>query len=130
MLRNFEVRGAVEVHCAGSTLDLHNDFGLQTLHYDLPARSLVLVWAPLDGRNAPVELRLDGVISLKMMPRDDALPMEDDDCLSLLGFVTPDMEGTDAYLDDASVDDTCHLLLAFEGGWSLKAFADRAAFNF
>jgi hypothetical protein len=132
MERNFEILVGFELRCDGQIFDLHNDFDFQTYAFDVGERSLVLTWSARDPArtNAPLTVRFEEVSFITVCPRDPNAPIEDDACVSLIGFLPPDIDMKGSHVDEGAITAKDHMVFEFESDWSLRVFADRARMSF
>jgi len=111
-------------------LDLHNNFDFKAIEYNVDKRVIRLLWAKTPGEWVPeksprtITLEFLGVKRFKMNARDPNIPFTEDDCLSTIGFLPPDMwDYMDSYSPHKpSAEDD--LLMDFMSGAVLKIKAE------
>lgn len=91
--KNFRIDDSIYIVTEGHSFDLHNNYDFCGFAFDVVQRSLVLSWEKTKGdwgqaADPPtVALRIHGVRSLEVTPRDPKTPFSEDDCLQDISFV-------------------------------------------
>jgi hypothetical protein len=113
-------------------LDLHNNFDFKAIEYSIDKRVIRLFWGKNSGEWVPEEnprtitLEFHGVMRFKMNDRDPSIPFSEDDCLSTMGFLPPEMwDYMDGYSPHKPSDED-DLLMDFMSGAALKIKAESA----
>ena len=130
-LENFTVsEDNIGLKIGDMNLDLHNNFDFQAIEYSIDKREIRLSWKRNSGDWVPkkdprrIELVFHGVARFKMRGRNPDIPFSEDDCLSTIGFLPPDMwEHIDGYSPHQPTADD-DLLMDFMSGAALKIRAE------
>ena len=133
MLENFRL-GAdyISLWQGESCFDLHNDYSLERLSYNLEARELCFFWCrrtEIGTAKLPagLQLQLTGVYLFRAHERDPEQPYTEDDCLANIGFMWNSMpHELSAFAKHAPQQDCNHLSLMFQSGFAVKVGAKRA----
>ena len=130
MDRNFEIGSMVEVMYEGRMYDLHNDFDAVAMTHDIASNSFEIVWhrsfIPSTADCEWVRLRFTCLSSLVVRGIDTEVPRREDARLAFIGYVRADDDRMDGFLPVEFSDSTCHIIIAFEGGFSVKVFGSEA----
>ena len=117
----------------GKQFDLHNCFSFVSMFYDIVNRELSLRWIKAVGDHVPSNLpdellfEFTGVSLFKARARDVSRPLEDDEYLNIIGFVTNDpfSDFGGDYSHEAT-ENCNHLSLEFKSGFAIKFGAETA----
>jgi len=92
--RNFEIKAGIYLSQPPYELDLHNNFNFLGIEYSVEGRTLLLHWRRSQGdwvasdTPAFVTVEFREVSEFRFLPRDEALPFTEDDCVSQWGYWT------------------------------------------
>lgn len=115
----FDIRNLVEVVKDGAAYDLHNDYDLDSIHYDVGNALALFRWRPANSSaNASIELAFQGlsVFSANLSHFDKS--HEELTILESFGFLFPEEGeyiGRFVEFNDRSPEH--HLVVVFEGGY-------------
>lgn len=126
MYRNFSIASTVDIFSGGQSYDLHNDFDFIGANFEAPSSHLTLLWA---NNREEIRICFQSVKFLRMNGFDEAMPREEDSRLSFMGYLHPDdVDLMDGFLTEDLAGEKYHVIFCFEGGLSMKVFADSAEF--
>jgi hypothetical protein len=138
---NFDPVTAIAVDFGGKLWDLHNDTFLG-FQYSTVQHHLKMSWAmsvhdaayrpELEGR--VFEILFHNVVVLEVGPRDSEMPLNEDECLTAVGYIAPDQkfdewcqrESIGSYSPNVGYDDW-HLVFRFWGGQVIRVGAESAS---
>jgi hypothetical protein len=131
-LKRFTLR-EIFLEVEGERLDLHNCFDFLGFTYEVSSRELSLRWrpnqyAPPDERRH-IRIYFQGVSHVSVEPRDTGVPFTEDDCLSFVGYASPDSPVGEAIMLDQPTPDM-HLVFCFMSQMRLRVYADHAHLTF
>ncbi|PVY41915.1 hypothetical protein [Pontibacter virosus] len=130
-LTNFEIEDTVTLHYTGLYLDLHNDYDFHEFKYSLSSQVFEIQWDKLETEETTsnnidkFKLRFSAVSFLKIQERDAEVPVSEDKCLDVLGWLPQNMRQVmDSFglKPDYKNDD---MILIFRGGQTIKINAEQ-----
>jgi hypothetical protein len=120
-MKNFEIASSIELFSGGLNWDLHNFANFCGLLL-VPAENVVNMtwqvpatqnpWGSRENKFVGMKLHFSGLQFLHVGLRDEHLPLTEDDCVSDILKVNPDLHHTDPYMR-AVLEMTDHFRLAF-----------------
>lgn len=128
---NFQTQGSIYFQHGGLDLDLHNNYDFVGFRYSIAERSIDMEWVRSSGDwvdpRAPAQLFLSlrGIAHLSAVARDPEMPFTEDDCLSSLCFLDPDMAVEYAFVSD-DADPSWHWFFLFQSGFGLRVAGETA----
>jgi hypothetical protein len=126
-LTNFDIdNDNIALNYNGNYFDLHNSFDFRDFHYDITSQQLELKWTRSheDWSKETIcgfKLIFRSVNFFKLRERDPSVSPKEDNCLSIIGFVSQDLRDEfDSYTTLQYVTENDDLNIAFESGIALK----------
>jgi hypothetical protein len=129
-LSNFEIEDTVTLRYAGKYMDLHNDYDFHEFNYSISSQVLEMQWQKFDDEESisnsvdKIKLYFSGVNFLKIQERDREMPVSEDKCVDVIGFLPQEMrEVMDSFgvKPDYENDD---MIIIFRGGQTFKINAE------
>jgi hypothetical protein len=134
-ITNFNIEKGHAISCGSYWIDLHNDYLLEEMRYDVLARVFRAAWrcsspSQLNG-GAAVSL-VFAEVSLLMIQHHNAAAQNPDAAgtLSFIGFLHPDSKDVmDGYLDTSESNESYHFIMGFEGGLAVKCYCESITYG-
>lgn len=78
----------IEIDSFGQVFDLHNAAEFLKLEYTVKPRMLTLFWNYYFDEKTilPIRIRFENTKSFEILPRDNEMPLEEDDCLEQIVY--------------------------------------------
>ena len=128
ILTNFEIEDMSGFRYAGQYYDLHNDYDFQGFKYLVSTQILEMEWLKFDRKNQgftlnklpSIQLLFTTVNFLKISERDNEMPLSEDRCLDVVGFLTQeDRDDMDSFSEKQTFEND-DMILMFRGGQTFK----------
>ncbi|AHM59267.1 hypothetical protein D770_05000 [Flammeovirgaceae bacterium 311] len=128
ILTNFEIEDMIGIRYSGQYFDLHNDFAFNGFKYSVAGLALELEWAIIDNEaDGIVQNQIHGLILLfsnvnylRIQERDFEMPVSEDKCLSVIGYLPQEMRDVmDSFGDKPDYEDD-DMIMMFQGGQTFK----------
>jgi hypothetical protein len=131
-LSNFEIEDGIVLRYAGQYLDLHNNYNFHEFKFSVSSQSLKLQRNKFEelveelsvNHFTKLKLLFSAVNFLKIKERDTEMPVSEDKCVDVIGFLPQEMrEDMDSFgvKPDYDNDD---MIIIFRGGQTFKINAD------
>ncbi|OGV58949.1 MAG: hypothetical protein A2283_01700 [Lentisphaerae bacterium RIFOXYA12_FULL_48_11] len=128
--KNFTISQNIYVVVHNHELDLHNNYDFCGFAFDGTQRSLRLSWQKTKGdwvqaNDSPsLELRVIGVRSFQVTPRDPKLPFSEDSCLTDISFLCDEPWCNEPFTTDKTPDESWKWVFQFMSGSSIVVDAE------
>ncbi|MCP2045922.1 hypothetical protein [Pontibacter sp. HSC-36F09] len=129
-LTNFELEDTVTLRYAGKYVDLHNDYDFCGFKYSVSSQVLEMQWHKFaDEESIPnnvekIKLYFSGVNFLKVQERDREMPVSEDKCIDVIGFLPQEMREDMESFGVKPDYDNDDMIIIFRGGQTVKINAE------
>lgn len=136
ILTNFEIEDMIGLRYAGQYYDLHNDYDFEGFKYLVSSQILEMEWVKFNRKDDQFgsnklpgfKLTFSAVNFLKITGRDNEMPLSEDKCLDVVGFLTQeDRDDMDSFSEEQFFEND-DVIMMFRGGQTFKINADKVEF--